>query len=255
VKFARYYAHGEVAYGLYEADKDRVVQLTTTPFREYEVTGHIHDLDEVEVLSPCNPSKGMAMALNYRSHLGDQAAPKRPEPFYKTPNAIIGPGDPIILPRDAGRVDEEAELVVVIGKRCKGVSVDQALEYVLGYTCGIDVSARAWQGGEDKDISWWRAKSSDTFGPIGPFISTDLDPFNFEVICRVNGTEVQRCRSEDLIYDIPTIISFISQVVTLNPGDVIFTGTAGATTTLNPGDTVEVEIPGIGVLSNPVEAE
>ena len=253
MRFARYYAHGEVAFGV--VDGERVSQLTTTPFREYEITGHIHDLDEVEFLTPCNPSKGIAMALNYRSHLGEQAAPKRPEPFYKTPNAFIGPDEPIILPKNAGRVDEEAELVVVVGKRCKSVAPEQALDYVLGYTCGLDISARAWQGGEDRDISWWRAKSADTFGPIGPYISTDLDLSSFEVVCRVNGKEVQRCRAQDMIYDVPTIVSFISQTVTLMPGDVIFTGTAGATATLNPGDVVEVEIPGIGVLRNPVEAE
>ena len=254
MKFVRYFAHGEVAYGVLEGNITK--QLTTTPFEPFRVTDHAHPLDHVELLAPCAPTKALAMALNYRSHLGEQRpAPTRPEPFYKTPNAIIGPGQSIVLPEDAGRVDEEGELVVVIGKRCQGVSPESSLEYVLGYTCGLDVSARQWQGGEGRDIQWWRAKSADTFGPIGPLISTELDPFNFDLLVRVNGREVQRGHASDLIFDIPTTISFISRYVTLEPGDLIFTGTPGATVALRPGDVVEVEVPGIGVLSNPVVAE
>ena len=227
MKFARYFAHGEVAYGIVE--DGLVKQITTTPFEEYEVTDHTHPLEHVELLAPSEPTKALAMALNYRSHLHDAPQPKRPEPFYKTPNCLIGPGDDIILPRDAGRVDEEAELVVVIGKECSRVSPEEALDYVLGYTCGIDVSAREWQNGPDADRSWWRAKSADTFGPTGPFIETDLDLANFEIFCRVNGQQVQHAQAKDLIYDVPTVVSFISQVVTLEAGDLIFTGTAGST--------------------------
>jgi 2-keto-4-pentenoate hydratase/2-oxohepta-3-ene-1,7-dioic acid hydratase in catechol pathway len=253
MQFARYLAHGEIAYGVVEEGK--VKQLTTTPFEPFRVTDHIHPLEHVKLLAPCTPTKGLAMALNYRSHLRQRPAPSRPEPFYKTPNAFIGPNEPIILPRNAGRVDEEAELVVVMGKRCKGVPPERALEYVLGYTCGVDVSAREWQGGEKADMTWWRAKSSDTFGPLGPFIETDLDLEKFEIICRVNGKEVQHAQAKDLIFNVPTVVSFISQVVTLEPGDVIFTGTAGSTATLKAGDVVEVEIPGIGTLRNPVKGE
>jgi 2-keto-4-pentenoate hydratase/2-oxohepta-3-ene-1,7-dioic acid hydratase in catechol pathway len=192
------------------------------------------------------------MALNYKSHLGGHEAPKRPEPFFKVPSCIIGPGEPIVLPKGTSRVDEEAELVVVIGRKCSKVSKARALDYVFGYTCGNDVSARDWQR---NDIQWWRAKSSDTFGPIGPYIVTDIDGSKLEVTARINGREVQRCNTSDLLFDIPTLISSISQVVTLYPGDLIFTGTSGTPAQIRDGDVVEVEIEGIGILSNPVKSE
>ena len=250
MKFARYYAHGDVAYGVVE--DGMVKQITTSPFEEYQITDHTHPLDHVGLLAPSLPSKALALAVNYRSHARDEAVPAQPEPFYKTLNCLIGPEDAIILPKGAGRVDEEAELVVVIGKTCSKVSPEDALDYVLGYTCGVDVSAREWQRA---DRSWWRAKSADTFGPTGPFIETELDLSSFEILCRVNGKEVQHAEATDMIFDVPTAVSFISQAVTLEPGDLIFTGTAGTTTTLKDGDVVEVEIPGIGILRNPVEAE
>ena len=131
-------------------------------------------------------------------------------------------------------------------------NIPPALGYILGYTCGNDVSARVWQRG---DTQWWRAKSSDTFSPIGPYIETDLDAFDFEIQARINGTEVQHCYSSELLFDIPTMINFISQVVTLEPGDLIFTGTSGKPAELHDGDVVEVEVKGIGTIQNSVEAE
>ncbi len=250
MKFARYQAQGKVSYGVVEGDV--VKEMSGTPFEKYQLTGKSHKLSEVKLLAPCTPVKMLAMALNYKSHLGDQKPPDQPEPFFKVPTSIIGPGDTIILPKNAGRVDEEAELVVVMGKRCKGVSKADALKYVLGYTIGNDVSARVWQRG---DKSWWRAKSSDTFAPLGPYIVTDLDGGNLEIFARVNGKEVQHCHTSELLYDIPTIISFISQVLTLEPGDLIFTGTSGVPAEIHDGDVVEIEIPGIGVLKNPVKAQ
>ena len=247
MQFVRFLAHGEVAYGVVE---DGIVnQITTSPFEEHEVTDHAHPIEHVQVLAPCDPIKGFAIALNYWSHLGDRPAPERVEPFHKTPNAFIGPEDTILLPKDAGRVEAEAELVVVIGRRCKNVTPDQALDYVLGYTCGVDVSERAWQRG---DKSWWRAKSADTFAPLGPVIQTDLDLAAFQIFARVNGEQVQHCISEDMIFSIPDQISVLSQYVTLEPGDVIYTGTGGVPGQITPGDTLEVEIPGIGVLRNSV---
>lgn len=250
MKFVRYEIDGFVHYGV--IDGEMVRQITTTPFDVYEVTDHQHVLSQVKLLAPCTPSKMMAMALNYKSHLGGRDAPKQPEPFYKVPSSIIGPGDPIILPRNAGRVDQEAELVAVIGRRCRKVSKLEALSYVLGYTCGNDVSARVWQ---KTDMQFWRAKASDTFSPIGPSITTDIDGANLEVWARVNGIQAQNYVTSDLLFDIPTIISTISQVVTLEPGDLIFTGTGGKTAELHEGDVVEIEIQGIGTLSNPVKAE
>ena len=250
MKFARYEAHGEVAYGVVEGDA--VKQMTASPFQEYEVTDHTHPLSEVRLLAPHVPGKIIAIGLNYRSHLGDREPPAVPEPFYKTPTALIGPGDSIVIPREASQVQEEGELSVVIGKRCKGATVSNALSYVLGYTCGNDVSDRPWQRG---DLSWWRAKSSDTFAPLGPFIATGLDPGNLQLTARVNGKVVQESSTSDLLHDVPKIIEFISRVVTLEPGDVIMTGTPGQPADLNPGDTVDVEIEGIGVLTNTVVAE
>ncbi|MBI4234310.1 MAG: fumarylacetoacetate hydrolase family protein [Chloroflexi bacterium] len=238
--------HGGVVEG------DTLRQLSTSPFEEFRISSHTHHLAEVKLLAPCEPRKVLAIGLNYRTHLGQREAPKRPEPFWKGTNCIVGPGERIILPRDAGRVEEEGELVVVMGKRCKHVAPDRALEYVLGYTCGNDVSARQWQRG---DLQWWRAKSSDTFGPIGPFIVTGLDPSRLYLRVRVNGKEVQASSTGELLYDVPTVISAISQVVTLETGDLIFTGTPGQPAELHPGDIVEVEISDIGVLLNPVQAE
>ena len=250
MKFARYEAHGEVAYGVVE--NDIVKQISTTPFDQFQVTDHTHQLSDVRLLAPCTPAKIVAIGRNYISHLRGRDAPERPEAFFKVSSSIIGPGEAIILPQDAGEVHEEAELVAVIGKRCKKVTKEEALDYILGYTCGNDVSAREWQS---KDLQWWRAKSSDTFSPFGPFIVTGLDPFNLELKGRINGKEVQGTNTSELHFDLPTMVSFISQVVTLEPGDLLYTGTPGATTPLQPGDTVEVEISGIGVLSNPVRGE
>ena len=257
MRFARYSAHGEIAYGVVEGQVVR--QITGTPFEAYRVTDHSHRLAEVRLLAPCTPSKVLCMAVNYVSHAGVVPGtgapnmPTQPEPFLKAPTTIIGPEEPIVIPRIyEGRVDEEGEVVVVIGKRCKRVSKEDALSYVLGYTCGNDVSARQWQSG---DRQWWRGKSSDTFAPIGPFIVTELDHANITFRIRVNGKEIREGNTKDLAYDIPTIISFISQVMTLEPGDVIFTGTPGRPAEIKAGDTVEMEAAGVGVLRNPVRAE
>ena len=250
MKFARYEAHGETAYGVVE--DGMVKQLTASPFDDYEVTDHAHPLADVRLLSPCDPGKIIAIGLNYRSHLGDREPPKVPEPFFKTPSCVVGPGDPIVLPRDATKVQEEAELTVVMGKTCKGATEANALSYVLGYTCGNDVSERHWQG---NDLQWWRAKSSDTFGPIGPYIVTDLDPGDLDLKAMVDGRVVQDSNTSDLLYGVPTIIAWVSRVLTLYPGDVIMTGTPGQPVDIHAGETVEVEIEGIGVLSNPVVAE
>jgi 2-keto-4-pentenoate hydratase/2-oxohepta-3-ene-1,7-dioic acid hydratase in catechol pathway len=248
--FARCVVQGDIRYGLVEGDTLHLLEGNI--FSRYQRTRRSIKLGDVRLLSPVAPRKLLAMALNYPSHLAGREAPKRPEPFLKAPSAVIGPGDPIVLPKEAGRVDAEGELVAVIGKPCRRVSPQEALDYVFGYTCGNDVSAREWQNG---DIQWWRAKSSDTFAPLGPFLVTRLDPRDLELRVRIDGVEVQRGNTGTLLYDVPTIVSFISQVVTLEPGDVIFTGTPGRTGTLKPGGYVEVEIQGIGVLRNPVRTE
>jgi 2-keto-4-pentenoate hydratase/2-oxohepta-3-ene-1,7-dioic acid hydratase in catechol pathway len=254
MRFARCEADGRVFWGLVESDDGRtgiVRELAGSPFVDLATTSAEHALGEVRVLAPCVPSKIFALAHNYGDHLQGKAPPSEPQVFLKVPSSVINPGETIILPAGQGRVDEEAELVVVMGKRCKGARRAEALQYVLGYTCGNDVSARAWQ---KKDLNWWRAKSSDTFSPFGPFIVTDMDPRAALITGRINGREVQRCSSANLIFDVPALIEWISRSVTLEPGDLIYTGTSGDPAELHAGDTVEVEIDGIGVLTNRVGA-
>ena len=253
-KFARFEAHGEIAYGVVEGDT--VKQITTSPLEEYEVTDHTHPLADVRLLAPVVPNKIVAIGLNYKSHLGDRTPPSVPEPFIKTTTSLANPGQDIVIPREALEegvtIQEEGELSLVISKRCKRVSREDAMGVVLGLTCGNDVSARQWQRG---DLQWWRAKSSDTFSPVGPYIVTDLDPGNLDLVARVNGKVEQESNTSDLLYDVPTIIEFVTKMMTLEAGDVIMTGTPGEPGNLHPGDTVEIEIEGIGVLSNPVVAE
>ncbi len=251
MKYARFEAEGRSAYGIVAGDEVR--ELSDSPLNDHSETGTVHRLADVKLLAPIpRPGKIMAMALNYFSHLHGAPPPARPEPFYKTASSVVGPGDPVVLPPDSQRVDMEAELVVVIGKNAKNVSEADALDYVFGYTCGNDVSEREWQNSSGGDIQWWRAKSSDTFSPIGPVIETDLDPTDVRIRGRVNGAEGQSCHTSEMIFNVVQAISFISKYVTLEPGDLIFTGTAGAPPTLKSGDVTEVEIAGIGTLTNPV---
>jgi 2-keto-4-pentenoate hydratase/2-oxohepta-3-ene-1,7-dioic acid hydratase in catechol pathway len=175
--------------------------------------------------------------------------PAKPEVFLKLPTTLIANGENIVIPKGTNDVHHECELVVAIGKKAKGVSVDKAMDYVLGITCGNDVSARDWQ---KDDRLWWRAKGSDTFGPCGPFICTGIDYANLDIEARVNGEVKQKSNTAMMIFGIPEIVSFISQSITLEPGDLIFTGTPGKTSQIKPGDIVEIEIEGVGVLRNPV---
>jgi 2-keto-4-pentenoate hydratase/2-oxohepta-3-ene-1,7-dioic acid hydratase in catechol pathway len=222
------------------------------PFGARGTTTDVRPIDSVKLCAPCLPSKIFALAHNYADHLQGKSPPREPQVFLKVPSSVIGPDEPIVLPRGQGRVDEEGELVAVIGRRCRSVRREEALHYVLGYTCGNDVSARVWQ---KNDLNWWRAKSSDTFSPLGPFLVTGLDPSAALITARINGREVQRCRTSDLIFDVPALIEWISRSVTLEPGDLIFTGTSGEPAELHGGDAVEVQIDGIGVLCNPVSQE
>ena len=250
-KYARYEVQGQVVYGIVEGN--RVKQITKAPYEEYDITKRTNDLSEVNILAPVIPNKVVAIGLNYRSHLGERGAPKVPEPFFKTTSSVIGPGDNVIIPKDAIKegvsVQPEAELSLVVGKRAKRVSKSDALGYVLGYTCGNDMSARDWQA---NDLQWWRAKSSDTFTPLGPYIVTDLDPSNLRLIGRINGRVVQDQVTSDLLYDVPTIIEFVTRVMTLEPGDVVMTGTPGRPDNIKEGDVMEVEVAEIGILRNPV---
>ena len=245
MKFVRFEAGGTASYGV--IDGDTVKEISGPGYEDYTETGQSHSLDSVKLLAPVLPKKMLAMALNYGSHLHDAPAPERPEPFFKTHTSLAGPGDAIKIPTDSEKVDAESELVVVIGKTASGVSAANAMDYVFGYTCGNDVSARDWQAG---DTSWWRAKSSDTFSPIGPWVVTDIDASSLDIEGRINGVASQNCNTSEMIHDIPSTIAFISNYVTLEPGDCIFTGTSGTAGQIRAGDTVEVEISEVGTLVN-----
>ena len=252
--YARFKANGEVSYGVVEGDT--VTKITGSPFQSYNSTNDSYAVSDVKLLSPTNPSKVVAIGLNYKSHLGGRPGPEAPEPFLKASTSVIGNGDEIIIPKAAinekVKIQPEAELAVVIGKECKGATQSNALDFVFAYTCGNDVSARDWQ---QNALQWTRAKSSDTFAPIGPWMTTDLDPTNLQVICRVNGEEKQNQNTSDLLHPLVKIIEYVSAVVTLHVGDVIMTGTPGTPGDIFPGDIVEVEVNEVGVLSNPVVAQ
>ena len=206
-------------------------------------------LAEVKLLWPCEPTKVLAVGLNYKSHLGTQPAPQKPELFFKALTSLQNPDGEIVTPPGAKNVHYEGELVIVMGKTARQVSTERAADYIFGYTCGNDVSERDWQRG---DLQWWRAKGSDTFAPLGPSIAVGLDYKKSRLQTRVNKEVKQEQLLSDLIFDAARIVSFTSQYVTLEPGDVIYTGTPGATSAMKPGDIVEVEIEGIGVLRNKV---
>lgn len=242
-------ADGSAGAGLLEGDNIRVIEY---PFWENtKPTGETLALSAVRLLPPSEPRSIVCVGLNYSSHLGGRPAPDPPTLFHKPLSSIAGPGDNIVLPRNAGRVDPEGEIVIVIGKQAKGVSRADAASVIFGYTCGNDVSAREWQ---QADGQWWRAKGSDTFGIFGPSIVTGLQHDKIEMRTRVNGVEAQHGASDELIMDIPGTVEWVSAVMTLLPGDIIYTGTPGSPQALSPGDVVEIEVTGAGVLRNTVVA-
>lgn len=251
--YARFERNGETYYG--QVDGDSLKILSDSPLGSFQETGESVKISDIRLLSPVSPNKVVAIGLNYKSHLGGRPGPKAPEPFLKASTSVIGNNDDIIIPKialDEGvKIQPEAELAVVIGKTCKGATQKNALDFVFAYTCGNDVSARDWQS---NDLQWARAKSSDTFAPIGPWMTTDLDPTDIQVICRVNGEEKQNQNTSDLLHPLTKIIEYVSSVITLEIGDVLMTGTPGTPGDIHPGDVVEVEVSGVGVLRNPVVA-
>ena len=205
----------------------------------------------VSVLAPVRPSKIVCVGLNYSDHAAEQgkSLPAEPLLFIKPSSAVVGPGEPIRRPPGVGRVDHEAELGIVIGRRAHRVSAANAWDYVLGLICVNDVTARDLQR---KDVQFTRAKSFDTFCPVGPFIVDGLDPLNLSVTTRVNGALKQNGRTADMAFSVPFLIRYISNIMTLYPGELIATGTPAGVSPMQDGDMVEVEIEGIGVLENPV---
>jgi 2-keto-4-pentenoate hydratase/2-oxohepta-3-ene-1,7-dioic acid hydratase in catechol pathway len=223
-------------------------------FGSWEATETLGHLESVPLLAPMVPSKIIGVGLNYRAHAAESSAevPSEPLLFFKPPSAVIGPDAKIVLPPQSDRVDYEAELAVVIGRSCRNVRADEAWSYVLGVTCGNDVTARDLQ---QRDDQWTRAKGFDTFCPLGPWVVTGLSEDgigNLEVVSRVNGEVRQTGRTSQMVFSVPELIAYASSVMTLEPGDVILSGTPEGVGPLNPGDVVEVEVESIGILRNDV---
>jgi 2-keto-4-pentenoate hydratase/2-oxohepta-3-ene-1,7-dioic acid hydratase in catechol pathway len=233
---------------------DSVGPLQGDPFGEFHRLETEYPLDQVRLLAPVLPSKIVCIGRNYVAHAKEHDAdvPDLPLIFLKPPTTIVGPGDPVVLPPQSQQVEHEGELVIVIGKQGRGVPPEQALEYVLGYTIGNDVTARDLQR---RDGQWTRAKGFDTFAPLGPWIETEFDPADALITCTVNGEMRQMASTRDMVFGVRQLIAFISSIMTLLPGDLIYTGTPAGVGPLLPGDVVEVAIEGIGKLSNPVVSE
>ena len=260
MKWCRFQSGDEASYGLIEGDT--VTEVSGSPFESYTRTSNTQPLSTVRLLLPVVPSTFYAAGVNFREHVTEMAAKRGEEPEfpsaadigYRANNALIADGENIVIPSDAGElVQYEGELVAVIGRQCKKVSEAEALDYVLGYTIGNDVSERTWQRG---DRTLWRGKNTDTFKPMGPWIVTDgVDPENCEVRIVLNGNLISKYNMSGAIFSLREYLSRMSQYLTLYPGDVIWMGTDGAPENMKHGDVINVEIDGIGTLSNPVVRE
>jgi len=254
LRIVRFGIRGRVKYGILE---DNIIRsLRSNPFTRFKGPGSSFEFDEdsyglgeVRLLAPCLPSKVIGLGLNYRSHAEETKLPIPSIPliFLKPSTAVVGSGDEIILPRFSRRVDYEGELGVVIGKEAKDVPEDKAKDYILGYTCVNDVSERYAQ---KEDGQWTRAKGFDTFAPIGPWIETDVAPDDLKLATYLNGELRQSASTSDLIFGVDDLLSFISRIMTLLPGDIIATGTPSGIGPIRPGDVVEVKIDKIGALRN-----
>ncbi|MBI2460029.1 MAG: fumarylacetoacetate hydrolase family protein [Candidatus Rokubacteria bacterium] len=247
MKIVRFTTDGRARYGLLE--RNQVVECQGTPYGRLTRGRRRYPLKAVRLLPPCVPSKIVAVGLNYRDHAEEvgHAIPPEPIIFLKPSTALIGPGDDIVYPPITERVDYEAELAIVIRRRCRNVTAAEAPGYILGYTCLNDVTARDLQR---RDGQWTRAKSFDTFSPMGPCIVTDIDPDNVEIEAYLNGERRQASNTKHFIFPVAEVISFVSRVMTLLPGDVISTGTPSGIGPMQVGDLIEIRIEGIGSLRN-----
>ncbi len=257
MRIARFARSGDISFGIVDGDdgEDLVLApLQGHPLFDPTPTGEVVPLSSVRLLAPTQPINVVCIGKNYADHVAEMAGLTGgpgdvPVVFLKPATSVIGPGDPIRLPRDVGRVDHEGELAVVMGKPARDLSPANALDHVWGYTAANDVTAREQQ---KSDNQWTRGKGHDTFCPLGPWIETDLDPGDLRVRCEVDEVLRQDGRTRDLLHDVPTVLAFITSFMTLLPGDVVLTGTPAGVGPLEPGSTVEVEIEGIGALRNPV---
>ena len=257
MRLCRFQHDGKTGFGIID-DGDTVTVIKGSPFENYAVTGETHALADVKLLAPVVPPTFYAAGVNYREHVtfaaevrGEEPVfPAKPDVGYRAVNALAAHEDAIVIPHDASeKVQYEGELVAVIGRRCRDVPEDEALDYVFGYTIGNDVSERTWQRG---DRTMWRAKNTDTFKPMGPWIVTGLNPDDLHVIIRVNDRVVGEYDVATALFGVRHYISEMSKYLTLVPGDVLWMGTEGATENMVDGDLCEIEISDIGTLSNRV---
>ncbi|HEV8565967.1 MAG TPA: fumarylacetoacetate hydrolase family protein [Actinoplanes sp.] len=260
MRFARFVHAGGVSFGVVEGEEGAgrtIAEIGSLPFEDVRFTGQRWALADVRLLAPIFSSKVIGVGRNYADHAAElgNAVPKEPLIFMKPSTSVIGPNDAIRLPSQSKQVEHEAELAVVIGATgARRVDRAGAERAIFGYTCGNDVTARDLQR---KDATWTRAKGFDSFCPLGPWIVTDLDVSDIEIRCEVgrdpDAMEVRQIgRTKDMVFDVPTLVSYVSHIMTLLPGDVILTGTPAGVSQIVPGETVNVSIQGIGALANPV---
>lgn len=252
MRIARFSIGDEVDFGVIEGDE--VAPITGHPFAPFTFTGYRYALAEVRLLAPVIPSKVVAIGKNYAEHaaeMGGGAPPDAPMIFLKPSTAVIGTDEAIAYPPTSQRVDFEGELGVVIGRLCRDLPAEAALEAILGYTCANDVTARDQQAA---DVQWTRSKGHDSFCPLGPWLETHLDPRDLPITTTLNGEKRQDARTAQMVHDVPSLVSYISAAMTLLPGDVILTGTPAGVGPMSVGDVVEVTIEGIGTLTNRVVA-
>jgi 2-keto-4-pentenoate hydratase/2-oxohepta-3-ene-1,7-dioic acid hydratase in catechol pathway len=251
MKWVRFEAQGHARWG--SVVGDTITEVSGSIFGWHRQTAKRHALDAVRILPPARPSKIIGIGLNYRDHALEtgQTLPTEPLFFLKAPSAMIGPGEPIVLPFPDHEVHHESELAFVIGRLAKDVAQEQALDHILGYTCGNDVSDRTVQRPRRANSM---AKSADTFAPLGPYLVTDVDPGNLGVECLVNGELRQSSNTRELVFNVQALVSYLSRTMTLLPGDVVMTGTPAGVGTIRPGDVVEVRIERLGTLRNPVRS-
>ena len=259
MRWLKFSSDGNTSWGIIEGD--RVIAVSGDPFGEWQRTPHSHVLADVKIELPLVPRTFYCVGLNYLKHLKEAAdkrgevpnVPDRPEVGYRAQNALIAHDENVVIPADATeRIHYEGELVVVIGKRARYVAEADALSIVLGYTIGNDVSERTWQ---KADSGLWRAKNTDTFKPMGPWIETDVDLPSLVTRVRINGTQMLEFNTNEMIFGVERYIAEITKYMTLHPGDVIWMGTEGSNADMRAGDVCEIELDQIGTLRNPVVAE
>ncbi len=252
MRIARFTTGDDPIYGLVDGAGEKIAEITGDPlYTRIELTGRTYAVDDVRLLAPVIPrSKVIGIGKNYHDHAKEMGgeAPTEPLMFLIPNTAVVGPGDPVVMPSQSSNVHYEGELAVVIGRMCKDVEPEDALKVVFGYTCANDVTARDLQ---KSDGQWSRAKGFDTFCPLGPWIETDLDPMDQPLVTRLDGEIVQDGHTSDMVHGVAELISHASKAFTLLPGDVILTGTPAGVGPVEVGQRVDVEIGDIGLLSNP----